>query len=169
MTDNSEKFISATEFMKLAEKFGNEEMLRRENESLKIINASLRQQLARAIKDNKQAAKETAAAPLPTLPVIHPSRGQQFQNRYSFYRFKQARIRREVGEKITLKEIIRAYKSYMEEFRQAGEKTLAGSELEQVINDEFGTPTDGKTFLHIRLFYSDEDAKAFDSENRVGE
>ena len=119
--------------------------------------------------DNASYESDKLYSSSTSLPVIHPSRSERVQNRNSFWRFKQARIRRDVGAKTPLKDIMRAYKSYTEEFRQAGEKSLSGSELEEVISDEFGTPTDGKTFSHIRLFYSDENAKEFDSENRVGE
>ena len=87
----------------------------------------------------------------------------------SFKKFKDARIRREVGEAVTIKEISRAYKLWMEEFGSGGGKTLCGSELECRIIDEYGEPTDKKTLLHIRLFYSDEDVEKFDFENRVGE
>jgi hypothetical protein len=96
-------------------------------------------------------------------------RKARVQQRCSFKRFKDARIRREVGTHIVLKDICRAYKQWMEEYRQNGEKNLNGNELETVICEEYGEPTDKKTFKHMRLFYDNDAVKQFDKETGLGE
>jgi P4 family phage/plasmid primase-like protien len=99
------------------------------------------------------------------IPAIVTQESDKYREAFdSFAKFKNARIRREVGEKTTIKELCRAYKTWMEEFGSGGGKTLAGPELETRFIEEYGEPADKKTFQHIRLFYSDEDVEAFDQE-----
>jgi P4 family phage/plasmid primase-like protien len=83
----------------------------------------------------------------------------------SFAKFKGSRVRPCAGEKVALKDLCRAYKTWMEEFGN-GQKFLSAAELEGRFVEEYGEPRDKKTFTNIRLFYTDEDVEEFDAANK---
>ena len=102
---------------------------------------------------------------LEPTPAIVRQQSDKYREAFdSFAKFKNARIRREVGSKATLKDLCRGYKQWMEEFRDSGAKNLAGNELETRFMEEYGEPADKKTFQHIRLFYDEEAVEQFDRE-----
>ncbi len=84
----------------------------------------------------------------------------------SFAKFKGSRIRVCAGEKVAMKDLCRAYKTWMEEFGN-GQKFLSASELEGRFVEEYGEPRDKKTFANIRLFYTDEEVEEFDAANKM--
>ena len=100
----------------------------------------------------------------PTPAIVRQQSDKYRESFDSFAKFKNARIRREVGSKSVLKDLCRGYKQWMEEFRDSGAKNLSGNELETRFMEEYGEPADKKTFQHIRLFYDEEAVEQFDRE-----
>jgi hypothetical protein len=129
----------------------------------KLVETKRKQIETRSLK--LQIAKDELAIVTDRLneAKIAESRQKRIKNMESFRRFKAARIRRQVGESTTIKELCRAYKCWMEEFG-SGRRALSGLELENMFKEEYGEPEDHKTMLHIRIFYDDESVKKYDEE-----
>jgi len=80
----------------------------------------------------------------------------------SFGKFLKARVRRIAGweEPPTFKDFFKTYRNWVNE--QPSGKKLSEHELKLRLNELYQVPADGKTYLHLRLFLSDEDAEAYD-------
>ena len=81
----------------------------------------------------------------------------------SFSKFIKARVRRVVDydEPPTYKQLWTAYRRWHE--NQSG-KRLTEPEMKICLNEMFQAPADGKTYKHLQLFDTDEDAEEFDRE-----
>jgi P4 family phage/plasmid primase-like protien len=104
---------------------------------------------------------------LEPTPAIVKQESDKYREAFdSFAKFKNARIRPSAGDKTFLKDLCRAYKTWMEEFGN-GQKFLSTSELETRFIEEYGEPRDKKTFNNIRLFYTDEELEDFDAASNM--
>jgi putative DNA primase/helicase len=74
----------------------------------------------------------------------------------SFAKFRNDRIERAPGEKTLFKHIANAYREWLADGNRTGSR-LAPKELEKRLNSEFGEPTDGKTYNHIKLKVDDDE------------
>jgi P4 family phage/plasmid primase-like protien len=81
-----------------------------------------------------------------------------------FGKFIKSRVRRVPGhdDPPTYKQFWSAYKSWVQD-NSTGKK-LTESELKIRLNEMFQSPADGKTYLHLRLFHSDEDVEEYETE-----
>ena len=96
------------------------------------------------------------------IPAIVRQESDNYRSMFdSFGKFKQARFRTEAGSEACLKEIWRVYKQWSE---VVGGKKLNMGELQKRLEDEYGVPSDKKTFKRIRLFESDEDLEDWEKE-----
>jgi len=73
----------------------------------------------------------------------------------SFAKFRNERIRKTAGSQTTFKQIANAYREWLQDGNK-GANRLTPRELEKRVNNEFGTPADGKTYNHIELFSEEE-------------
>lgn len=89
----------------------------------------------------------------------------------SLERFKEERTRFDETTSSWGKHIIRAYKSYMEEFRKRGEKTLNAGELKAAMIKAFGLPRQNETgddiYDGVRIFYDEEYVEEFDKYHGI--
>lgn len=100
---------------------------------------------------------------LEPTPAIVKQESDKYREAFdSFAKFKGARIRTCPGEKVLIKDIQRAYKTWMEEFGN-GQKFMSANDLEVRLTEEYGEPRDKKTFNNIRLFYTDEEIEEYDA------
>jgi P4 family phage/plasmid primase-like protien len=83
----------------------------------------------------------------------------------SFGKFVKARIRRVPGwdEPPQFKDVWKAYRNWHNDQSATG-KRLTENELKIRLNETYQTPADAKTYLHLRLFQSDEEAEEYDKE-----
>lgn len=83
----------------------------------------------------------------------------------SFGKFIKGRIRKVIGydDPPQFKDLWKAYKNWHLEQNATGKK-LTENELRIRLNELYQAPADGKTYLHLRLFYSDEEAEDYDKE-----
>jgi P4 family phage/plasmid primase-like protien len=81
----------------------------------------------------------------------------------TFGKFIKARVRRCVGydDPPVFTQIKNAYKIWHQD--NSGKK-LTDLELRIRLNETYQAPADGKTYLHLQLFQSDEDAEEYDKE-----
>lgn len=81
-----------------------------------------------------------------------------------FGKFIKSRVRRVPGydDPPTYKQFWGAYKTWVQD--NSSGKKLTESELKIRLNEMFQTPADGKTYLHLRLFHSDEDVEEYERE-----
>jgi P4 family phage/plasmid primase-like protien len=73
----------------------------------------------------------------------------------SFAKFRNERIKKTAGSQTTFKQIANAYREWLQDGNK-GANRLTPRELEKRVNNEFGTPADGKTYNHIELFSEEE-------------
>ena len=73
----------------------------------------------------------------------------------SFAKFRNERIKKTAGKQTTFKQIANAYREWLQDGNK-GANRLNPRELEKRVNNEFGTPADGKTYNHIELFSEEE-------------
>ena len=106
---------------------------------------------------------------LEPAPKIVTSESEKYRESFdSFASFKNARIRQErESDGITnLTDFWRAYKYWVEAVGGVGKK-LTQKELLRRLEDEFGKPTNGKSYTGIFVFNTDEDLEAYDEELRL--
>jgi P4 family phage/plasmid primase-like protien len=99
------------------------------------------------------------------VPSIVMQACEAYKGNYdTFGKFIKARVRRVPGwdDPPTFKQITNAYKVWQAD--QSG-KRLTDNELRIRLNELYQAPADGKTYLHLRLFMSDDDAEEYDQEN----
>ena len=75
----------------------------------------------------------------------------------SFAKFRNDRVERAPGEKTLFKHIANAYKEWLADGNRTGSR-LTPKELEKRLNSEFGEPTDGKTYNHIKLKVDEDES-----------
>ena len=104
--------------------------------------------------------KEYLTNGIEPIPAIVKQESDKYREMFdAFGRFKQARMRTVPGECTTFSEVWRIYKNWHE---MAGGKRLTQNELQKRMDDEYGVPSDKKTYRRIRLFETEEDIEAFD-------
>jgi P4 family phage/plasmid primase-like protien len=83
----------------------------------------------------------------------------------SFGKFIKARVRRDPSwdDPATFNKFWSSYRSWHTEENPTG-KRLTQNELKIRLNEMYQVPADGKTYLYLRLFGSDEDVETFDAE-----
>jgi phage/plasmid-associated DNA primase len=83
----------------------------------------------------------------------------------SFGKFIKARVRRDPSwdDPATFNKFWSSYRSWHTEENPTG-KRLTQNELKIRLNEMYQVPADGKTYLYLRLFGSDEEIEAFDAE-----
>jgi hypothetical protein len=81
----------------------------------------------------------------------------------NFDKFIKARVRQEPGydDPPTLAKFWQAYRSWHTEENPTG-KRLTQNELKIRLNEKYQSPADGKTYKHLHLFFSEEDAEEYD-------
>jgi len=100
------------------------------------------------------------------VPTIVMQACEAYKGNYdSFGKFIKARVRRLAGwdESPTFKEFFKVYKNWVND-QTTSCKKLSESELRIRLNELYQVPADGKTYQHVRLFDSDEDAEDYDKE-----
>jgi P4 family phage/plasmid primase-like protien len=75
----------------------------------------------------------------------------------SFAKFRNDRLERAPGERTLFKNISNAYREWLSDGHRSGSR-LSPKELEKRLNSEFGEPTDGKTYTHVKLKVEEEDS-----------
>jgi P4 family phage/plasmid primase-like protien len=99
---------------------------------------------------------------LEPVPDIVKKESSDYKESFdSFAKFKADRIRKVVGEKTTIKQIITAYNAWLADGNKRGSR-LNPKELQTRLNDEFGDPDDGKTYKHIVAFSDEYGVEEFD-------
>jgi len=98
-------------------------------------------------------------------PVVMQACENYKGNFDSFGKFHKTRIRKIPGwdEPPTLNDIWKAYRTWQVEENPTGKK-LSQNELKIRLNEIYQVPVDGKTYKHIRLFFSEEEVDEFDKE-----
>lgn len=87
----------------------------------------------------------------------------------SFGKFHKSRLRKAPGwdEPPQFNDIWRAYRTWTADENPTGKK-LTQNELKIRLNEIYQVPADGKTYKHIRLFFSEEEVEEFDKETAAG-
>ena len=87
----------------------------------------------------------------------------------SFGKFHKSRMRKVAGwdEPPQFNDIWKAYRNWHTDENPSGKK-LSQNELKIRLNEIYQVPADGKTYKHIRLFFSDEEVEEFDKEAAAG-
>ena len=88
----------------------------------------------------------------------------------SFGKFHKSRMRKVAGweEPPQFNDIWKAYRNWHTDENPTGKK-LSQNELKIRLNEIYQVPADGKTYKHIRLFFSEEEVEEFDKEAASGE
>jgi P4 family phage/plasmid primase-like protien len=83
----------------------------------------------------------------------------------SFGKFHKSRLRKAPGwdEPPQFNDIWRSYRTWTADENPTGKK-LTQNELKIRLNEIYQVPADGKTYKHIRLFFSEEEIEEFDKE-----
>ena len=83
----------------------------------------------------------------------------------SFGKFHKGRLRKVPGweEPPQFSDIWRAYRTWTADENPTGKK-MTQNELKIRLNEIYQVPVDGKTYKHIRLFFSEEEVEEFDKE-----
>lgn len=89
---------------------------------------------------------------------------EEFDN---FAKFRNSQIRISPGEQTEFQEFTRAYRHWSEWIGAGSGKRLDNKTLRKRMEDEFGTPDEGKYFRNIIVFMSDEDVEAWDKDHPV--
>lgn len=98
------------------------------------------------------------------VPAVVMQACEAYKGNYdTFGKFIKARIRRVVGydEPPVFKTMWNTYKIWHQD--NSG-KRLTENEFKIRLNELYQAPADGKTYLHLRLFSTDEDAEDYDRE-----
>lgn len=108
--------------------------------------------------------KEYSVTGLEPVPAIVMNESEKYKENFdAFGKFKNDRVRKEVGRSVEFKDLWRAYSIWAKEVADTiPGKRLNQNELRKRLEDEFGSPEGGKRFRHILVFDNDEDAEAFD-------
>ena len=102
---------------------------------------------------------------LEPVPDIVKKTAMDYKETYDSYaKFRNDRIRKVTGQKTEFKQIQRAYSQWLSDARRSGSR-MNPKELQTRLNDEFGDPSDGKTYNHMMVFFDDQDVEDFDKEN----
>lgn len=105
---------------------------------------------------------------LEPIPEIVIKASNDYKESNDIYaKFSADRIRRDpsnIEAKVTLKEIQKSYSKWIEGTNN-GARRLSPQDLTNRINEEFGEPTDGKTYYGIKVFLNDEDVEDWDNSN----
>lgn len=99
------------------------------------------------------------------VPEIVMQASTNYKNTHdAFGKFMDARVRIEAGcEPATLKKLWAVYKAWHSEHNSTGKK-LTESEFKIRLNERFQVPSDGKTYINVRLFHDDEEMEAYEKE-----
>lgn len=106
---------------------------------------------------------------LEPAPKIVTSESDKYRETFdSFAKFKGSRIRldRASTDTTALGNFWRAYKYWLEAVGGVGKK-LSQAELVRRLEDEFGKPTDGKSYTGIFVFNTDEEVEQYDEDQRL--
>jgi P4 family phage/plasmid primase-like protien len=98
------------------------------------------------------------------VPAVVMQASENYKGNFdSFGKFIKARVRRVPGYDMppNAKDFWKAYRNWFNDQSATGKK-LTENELKIRLNELYQVPADGKTYLHLQLFDSDEDAEAFD-------
>ncbi len=110
---------------------------------------------------------EYIANGLEPVPEIVKKSAMEYKETYDSYaKFRNDRIRRVTGDQTEFKQIQRAYTQWLSDGRRSGSR-MTPKELQTRLNDEFGDPSDGRTYRHVRVFFDDQDVEDYDKENTV--
>jgi P4 family phage/plasmid primase-like protien len=100
------------------------------------------------------------------VPAIVMQASDNYKGKFdSFGKFTKVRVRRVAGyeEPPTFKDFKNTFKVWHSE-QNITSKKLTDDELRIRLNELYQVPADGKTYNHLRLFQSDEEAEEFDKE-----
>jgi len=106
---------------------------------------------------------------LEPAPKIVTSESDKYRESFdSFAKFKGSRVRldRASTDTTALGNFWRAYKYWLEAVGGVGKK-LTQAELVRRLEDEFGKPTDGKSYTGIFVFNTDEEVEQYDEDQRL--
>lgn len=100
------------------------------------------------------------------VPECVMSASDEYKSNFdNFGKFIKARVRRVIGHDTppTAAKFWSAYRSWHTEENPTG-KRLTQNELKIRLNELYQAPADGKTYLHLRLFDSDDEIEEFEKE-----
>ena len=102
----------------------------------------------------------------PTPAIVKKASEEYKESSDSYAKFESDRIRKSEGDKITFRDIEKAYKKWLE-YSGGSARRLNSQELLKRVNDEYGAPVDNKFYYDRKVFDDDEDVEAFDSASSV--
>jgi P4 family phage/plasmid primase-like protien len=112
--------------------------------------------------------KEYIPTGLEPVPDIVKRESMDYKETFDSYaRFSRERLRKAAGEKATFKQVSQAYNNWVQEGNRKGNR-LAPKELEKRLQDEFGEPSDGKTYNHILVLMDEYAAETYEKDNEGG-
>jgi hypothetical protein len=87
-------------------------------------------------------------------------------HRNTYGKFIKARVRRMAcsDDPPQFKDMWRCYRKWHNDQSPTG-KCISENEFKIRLNEQFQVPADGNTYLHLRLFHTDEDTEEYDKEN----
>ena len=98
-------------------------------------------------------------------PKIIKDASSEYKERFDTYaKFRNTRIRKEVGARTDIKLIWKAYRVWTEQQGGIGKK-LTVEELRKRLVDEFGAPLENRTFVGIVAFDDDESFAEHEKEH----
>jgi putative DNA primase/helicase len=100
------------------------------------------------------------------IPDIITAESRSYRAKFdTFGKFIADRIRQNPTESTTLQEAYRQFKSWHKE-NARGTTLIQMDEFNKRMEDEFGQPSDRKTFKRIQVFSSDAETEEFDMERK---
>ncbi len=105
---------------------------------------------------------------LEPVPDIVKRESMDYKETFDSYaRFSRERLRKVAGEKATFKLVSQAYNNWVQEGNRKGSR-LTPKELEKRLQDEFGEPSDGKTYNHLLVLIDEYAAESYEKEEEEG-
>jgi P4 family phage/plasmid primase-like protien len=105
---------------------------------------------------------------LEPAPAVVTSESMKYREQFDSYarfRYGRMRVNRDSDESTSMADIWRAYRYWYEAVGGAGKK-LAQAELNRRLEDEFGKPKEGKYFMGVFVFNTEEDVDEYDTANQ---
>ena len=109
-------------------------------------------------------AKFRFASPIPE--VVIKASNEYKESNDSYAKFSADRIRRcpkDLEAKVLMKEIMKSYNKWIEDTNNISRR-LTLQDLQNRVNEEFGEPSDKKTYLGIKIFMRDEEVEEWEKE-----
>lgn len=102
----------------------------------------------------------------PIPEVVIKASNEYKESNDSYAKFSADRIRRcpkDLEAKVLMKEVMKSYNKWIEDTNNVSRR-LTLQDLQNRVNEEFGEPSDKKTYLGIKIFMRDEEVEEWDKE-----